>query len=135
MRILALDWGTVRIGGAISDPEGRMAFPLQKYIESNNAVTEIKQIVSESAVEKIIIGLPRGMGGQDTESTEKAKKFIERIVAEISLPVETVDERLSSVGAGRVLSGMGINEKNQRDIKDNMAAQMMLEQYLNQKQN
>jgi len=135
MRILALDWGTVRIGGAISDPEGRMAFPLERFIDGKKAIEEIKQIVADSSVEKILIGLPVGLGGQDTESTEKARLFIEKVRSETGLPVETLDERLSSVGAGKTLSGMGVSQKNQRDIKDNIAAQMMLDQYLNKKSN
>lgn len=135
MRILALDWGTVRIGGAVSDPDGRIAFPLSQVLESKNSVEEVQKIVQELEVEKILIGLPKAMSGQDTESTQKAQVFIDKIKASLSIPVETADERLSSVGAGRALQQQGVREKDQRGIKDNIAAQLMLQQYLDTKNN
>ncbi len=135
MRILALDWGTVRIGAAVSDPDGRIAFPLAEVIDSKDSFEEIEKIIREQEVEKILIGLPKSMSGQDTESTSKAQAFIDKVKAKTSIPVETVDERLSSVGAGRALQQQGVSEKDQRAIKDNVAAQLMLQQYLDIKNN
>lgn len=133
MRVLALDWGTVRVGAAISDPEGKFAFALEQVIPAAEAMAQISKIVADLEVEKIVIGLPKGLSGQDTESTAKAEKFIEKIKQKISLPVETLDERLSSVAAGKMLSGQGISQRNQKEIKDNVAAQIMLQQYLDKK--
>jgi putative Holliday junction resolvase len=133
MRVLALDWGTVRVGAAISDPEGKFAFPLQQIIAAAGAVDEISKLVAELQVEKILVGLPKGMAGQDTESTSKAEKFIEKVRQKTGLPVETLDERLSSVAAGNALRDQGISNRNQKEIKDNVAAQLMLQQYLDNK--
>lgn len=130
MRILALDWGTVRVGAAISDPDGKFAFPLQQVIGASDALEEIAKLVIELEVEKILIGLPKAMGGQETASTAKTEKFIEKVKLKTGLPVETMDERLSSVAAGNMLRDQGVSQRNQRGIKDNVAAQLMLQQYL-----
>lgn len=133
MRYLALDWGTVRVGAAVSDPDGKIAFPLEKHIESKNAVEEIKKIIDELQVEKVLIGLPKGLAGQDTQSTASTQEFIEALKSKIGQPIEILDERFSSVAAGKALASQGISEKDQRGIKDNIAAQIMLQQYLDTK--
>lgn len=133
MRILALDWGTQRIGAAVSDPSGTIAFPLDQFIESKNAIDEIKKIISELSVEKVLLGLPKGLSGQNTKSTDLVYKFLERLKDEISLPVELLDERFSSISAGKILVEQGLSQKDQRAIKDNIAAQLMLQQYLDTK--
>ncbi|MBI2356288.1 MAG: Holliday junction resolvase RuvX [Candidatus Doudnabacteria bacterium] len=130
MRILALDWGSKRIGAAISDEQQKIAFPFEKVIETKNAVEEIKKITGEFGVEKVLIGLPTGLKGQATASTEKAKEFIIKLKAETSQPVELLDERLSSVAAQKILTQQGVSQKNQREIKDNIAAQTLLQNYL-----
>lgn len=133
MRILALDWGTVRVGAAVSDPDGKIAFPLDRFIESKNAIDEVKKIVEELKVEKILVGLPKGLAGQDTESTTRTEKFVTDLKTAVGQSIELLDERLSSVAAGKTLSNMGVSEKDQREIKDNLAAQLMLQQYLDTK--
>src|SRR5688500_10697526 len=114
MRYLALDWGTVRVGAAISDPGGKIAFPLDHILETKNAVEEIKNISSELQVEKILVGLPTSLKGEKTESTDKTLKFIEKLKADTGLTIELFDERFSSVGAGKILSNDGMKEKDQR---------------------
>jgi len=135
VRILALDWGDVRIGAAISDPDGKIAFPLEKIITAKGAVAEIKSIVSDLEVEKILIGLPKNLSGQEGESTKKVESFAASIQKEIGCPIELVDERFSSVEAGNKLDDAGMNQKKQRTIKDNIAAQTILQQYLDTKNN
>ena len=130
MRYLALDWGTVRVGAAVSDPEGKIAFPMEHILETKNSIEEIKKLATELQVEKILIGLPTNLSGESTASTDKTLRFIEKIKVETGLPVESFDERFSSIGAGKVLSTSGMKEKDQREIKDNIAAQLMLQQYL-----
>ncbi len=130
MRILALDWGTVRIGAAVSDPDGKIAFPLEKFIDSKNAPEEIKKITNDLQAEKILVGLPKGLMGQDTASTAAAEKFIADLKLTVGLPIELLDERFSSVAAGKTLASQGLKEKDQREMKDNIAAQLMLQQYL-----
>lgn len=135
MRVLALDWGKVRIGAAISDPQGKIAFPLQNIISAHDSLTEIFKICTEQNVEKVIVGLPLGLKGQATDSTQEALAFINKLSEKLKLPVEKVDERLSSVQAGGILKDQGMPEKKQRTIKDNIAAQIFLQQYLEQQNN
>jgi putative Holliday junction resolvase len=134
VRILALDWGTVRIGAAISDPDGKIAFPLDKFIDSKNSIDEIKSIVEEKNVEKILLGIPKSLAGTDTESTKSARAFGE-LLGGLGIPIEYLDERLSSMGASKTLSELGVRQKEQRERVDNLASQQLLQTYLDTKSN
>ncbi|OGE74221.1 MAG: hypothetical protein A3C49_01990 [Candidatus Doudnabacteria bacterium RIFCSPHIGHO2_02_FULL_42_25] len=130
MRILALDWGDVRIGAAISDPEATIAFPLDKVIDAKVAVSEIKKIITDLDVEKIIIGNPKNLSGDRAASATRVEDFVRILKEYTSCKFELVDERFSSVQARNKLHEAGMKEKKQRTIKDNIAAQIMLQQYL-----
>jgi putative holliday junction resolvase len=130
MRILALDWGEVRVGMAISDEDQKIAFPLDRVIDRKDAVAEIKSVVLQYGVEKVIMGLPTALSGEENSSTQKVKEFAAQLNKEIGVRIDFVDERFSSVGAGKTLTAQGMPEKEQRQIKDNIAAQQMLQQYI-----
>ena len=130
MRVLALDWGEVRIGAAISDEEGKFAFPLNEPIPASNAITEIQKLISEKQVEKILVGNPKSLSGQESESSKRVSVFVE-MLNQTGIPIELIDERFSTVGAEKILKDQGMKEKKQREIKDNIVAQQMLQQYLN----
>lgn len=134
MRVLALDWGTVRIGAAISDVDGRIAFPLQKPIDSKIAIEEIKKIIDESEVRLILLGLPKNLAGQESASAKKLKIFANKLFGAVEgVSIKLIDERFTSVEAGKLLQGQGLSEKQGRAIKDNVAAQIILQQYLDTK--
>lgn len=133
MRILALDWGEVRVGAAISDEEGKIAFPLENPIDSKQAIKEIKKIIQEQGVELVLLGLPKNLAGLDGESAKKLRVFADKLFAETKIPISLIDERFTSTQATKLLHEQGIKEKNQRQIKDNIAAQIMLQQYLDTK--
>jgi len=133
MRILGLDWGSVRIGVAMSDEEQRMAFPLQHPIDKKNALEEIRDLVTEYEIRRVVIGLPVSLQGNPTESTEKVKKFGAELEKELELMVDYFDERFSTVASTKSLHDQNIKEKEQRKIKDNIAAALMLQQYLETK--
>src|ERR1051326_936526 len=103
MRILALDWGTVRMGAAISDPDAKIAFPLDHYLETKNALNEIKNLVQAMDVGKIVIGMPKSLSGQDSNSSNSVKQFIQRLQDAVDCEIDTMDERFSSVAAHKVL--------------------------------
>lgn len=130
MRILALDWGKVRVGAAISDDLGRIAFALKQPIESKKAIQEIKKIVEESDVQKIILGLPKNLAGEEGKSAEKLRIFADNLFRAVNVPISLIDERFSTVAATKRLQESGMKEKDQRQIKDNIAAQIMLQGYL-----
>lgn len=133
MRILALDWGSVRIGVAISDPGGTIAFPFEKFIDTKEALLEIKKIVDEKEVEGILIGLPKSLSGQSSQSSKSVEEFVAKLQELVSCPIQYFDERLSSVGAGKTLTDQGLSSAQQRGLVDNLAAQQMLQQYLDKK--
>jgi putative holliday junction resolvase len=133
MRVLGLDWGTVRIGAAVSDPDGKIAFPLDKVIEAKGGPDNIKDLVLELGIEKIIIGLPKNLSGDKNPSTEKVERFVSELKKKVACDLELIDERFTSVEAGKRLSASGMNEQKQREVKDNIAAQIMLQQYLETK--
>lgn len=130
MRLLALDWGTVRIGAAISDEDGRIAFPLDKPIGAPDSLSEIRQLVIEKGVGKIILGFPLNLQGKESDSAEKVRAYARQLNQETGLSVEMIDERFTSKAAGDLLKDQGMGERGQREIKDNIAAQLLLQQYI-----
>jgi putative holliday junction resolvase len=130
MRILALDWGEVRIGLAISDEDQKIAFPLDKVIDRKDAIAEIKSLILQYDIGKVILGFPKNLSGQEGTSAEKVKLFAAELNKETGARIEFIDERFSSVGATKTLTAVGMPEKEQRQIKDNIVAQQMLQQYL-----
>lgn len=133
MRIIGLDWGTVRVGIAMSDEDQKLAFPLQHTLESAKAIDDIQGLVEEYGVESIVMGMPISLKGTSTESTEKAKKFAQKLQERLKIDIQFVDERFSSVASTTALHEQDIKEAEQRRIKDNIAAALMLQQYLDTK--
>lgn len=133
MRILALDWGTIRVGAAISDEEQKIAFPLEQIIETKNVVEEIKDLVSRYGVGHILIGMPKTSEGKEGHSAVALKKFANGLAKAVGAPTSYIDERFTTVEATKLLRAQGLSEKKQRLIKDNIAAQIILQNYLNSK--
>lgn len=133
MRILGLDLGEKNIGVAVSDQLGWTAQGLES-IRSNGKVEadldKINSVVQQYEVEKIIIGLPRNMDGSYGPQAQKALKFAELLNKRLGLPVETWDERLSTVAAQRLLIEADVSRKKRRSVVDKMAAAIILQGYL-----
>lgn len=134
-RILAIDHGTVRIGLAISDETEIVASPL-KTIDANHEVERsIARIVKEKHIGKIVIGMPYHMSGEKGGAAERVEKFATSLGKELrhAISIDFVDERLSSVEAEASLSRSGVTGKRERNaIVDQIAAVVILQQYLNQ---
>jgi len=133
MRTLALDWGERRIGGALSDEEGKFAFALGKYFEPKTAIQEIAQLIHEKQIGQILIGQPLSLSGESNASSKKVQNFCNELKQLIAVPILFIDERFSSVGSQKILEFQGLNQKKQREIKDNITAQQMLQSYLDTK--
>jgi putative holliday junction resolvase len=132
MRILALDHGTVRIGVALSDELKMIASPLE-FIPAepwDAFLQRLQQIIAEKQVERILVGMPRNMDGSYGPATEKVRAFLEQLRAVITVPIQTVDERLSSVHAQKLLQQSGVKSRQQRGKVDQMAAAILLQSYL-----
>lgn len=132
MRYLAIDHGTKRMGIAVSDELKLIAQPLE-YIPAEPAAqffTRLQQIILEKEVELILVGLPRNMDGTYGPAAQKVEEFIQALSNFISVPIRTVDERLTSVQANRVLIAGGVRRDKRKSKVDPMAAAILLQAYL-----
>src|SRR5207302_9820720 len=131
-RVLGVDLGDARTGLALSDELRMLAHPLET-IESNSAETvarRIKAIVSEKNIDCVVVGLPRNMDGSLGKSAEQAQRFVEKLTGMSNCKVVTWDERLSTVAADRALQTAGKKTRETKGIRDQVAAQIILQSYL-----
>ena len=138
MRILGLDPGEKNIGVAVSDELGWTAQGLGSIRRGGtieNDLDKIKAMVQKYGVERIVVGLPRNMDGSIGDQARKALNLAEILADRLSLPVETWDERLSTVAAERLLIEADVSRKKRRRVVDKMAASIILHGYLNARPN
>ena len=131
-RILAIDHGTVRIGLALSDETEIVASPFKTIDANHEPERTIARIVKEKHIGKIVIGMPYHMSGDKGGAAERVEKFATSLGKELrhEVPIDFVDERLSSVEAEAAMSRAGITGKRERnEIVDQLA---ILQEYLNQ---
>jgi len=133
--VLGIDFGGVRIGLAISDELRFLAHPLKTIPADKNSIATIGEIVRDRKVDKVVVGVPRHMSGEIGSSANAALEFADRLRAQLSCAVETWDERLSTVAAQRALRDAGKKTRNTRQIVDQVAAQMILQGYLDRERN
>jgi putative Holliday junction resolvase len=132
MRVLALDHGTVRIGVAISDELGMIAQPLE-FIPAepyDGFLSRLKQLIAERNVERILVGMPRNMDGTYGPAADKVRGFVDELSKALEIPIQTWDERLTSVQAQRMLREASVKGAKQRKKIDQMAAAILLQSYL-----
>ncbi len=130
-RIMSIDYGTVRIGIALSDPLQIIANPFKVIQNSGEEVlTEINSIIKSEKVGKIILGLPVNLEGNDTKKTIEVRDFFEKLKNKISIPIIYWDESYSSVEAEEMLKKMGKSIKESRKVVDKFAASIILKSYL-----
>lgn len=145
-RILALDYGRARIGLAIAGAEAALAQPLATLdrINRNEDMRRLRELVREHGVNQIVVGLPLRLDGTRGEMAEEAARFGERVRKQLGLPVEMVDERLTSWEAERLLeehqgrtmhaaSSKKRKKESTRPGVDAMAAALILKEYLDRK--
>lgn len=123
MRILALDHGSARCGCAISDPSGTLATPLPavERPDTRQGLAALTRLAEEKGAERIIVGLPLTLAGDEGHQAELARRFAERLERRVSVPVELHDERMTTRLAERT-GGEG--------DADSRAAAHLLESYL-----
>jgi putative Holliday junction resolvase len=131
-RALGIDHGEARIGLAISDDLGMLAHPLETVHakEIANPVQHIARIVDRDKIGIVILGLPRNMNGTYGPAAEHVRAFAEELRAAIPCEVKLWDERLTSVAAQRSLHEAGRSVKQSREVIDQVAAQMILQGWL-----
>jgi len=132
MRVLGLDYGTKRVGLALSDETGTIAQPLC-FLPAEPAaklLERLKEIVAERTVEEIVVGLPRNMNGTYGPAAEKTREFVAALQQAVTVPVKTWDERLTSVQANRFLIESGMRREKRKERVDQAAAAILLQSYL-----
>ncbi len=133
MKALGIDLGAARVGLALSDDLGMLAHPLETVkVKSLGALLEhITRIIEREKVDTTVVGLPRNMDGSHGPAAAKAKEFGEKLrAAAPGCEVRYWDERMTSVAAQKALHEMGLNVKKSRPVIDQVAAQMILQGYL-----
>jgi putative transcription antitermination factor YqgF len=123
MRIVALDHGSARCGVAVSDPTGTLATPLAavQRPDTKRGLAAVARLVEDQEAERIVVGLPLTLRGEEGDQAERARTFAERLERRVSIPVELHDERLTTRLAERT--------GGERDA-DSRAAAHLLESYL-----
>lgn len=120
MKYLGIDFGTKRIGIAISDQEGKLAFP-RAVVENNEIFFErLRKMVQKEKIEKIVVGVPKALSGKETAMTGEVKKFIARLARE-GFSVEEQDEMFST---------KMVKENARKDMRDASAAALILQGYI-----
>lgn len=130
-RRLALDVGTVRIGLALSDPDGILASPIQALVRSSESTKGIASLAAAHEVIEVYVGNPISLSGRETRSTQDAVEFATELANLVSVEVRLVDERLTTVSAAAKLRSAGIDSKSGRGLIDSASAVEILETALN----
>lgn len=131
-RILAVDFGTRRIGLAVSDPLGITAQGLPTLLRKNKRtdLAYLKTVLADNEIREIVVGLPLRLSGAESSSTEKARDFADLLRKEFSLPVHLWDERFTSVEANRVLRESEMSIKKRGEAVDRLSAVLILQAFL-----
>ncbi len=135
-RLLGVDYGQRRLGFAISDEAAIIAMPLGMASVENprQALNAVRRWVQEKQVGRVVVGLPLNLNGTRGPAAEAVEHFVGRLRAELTIPVVTWDERLSSQAAERTLIAAGLRRAKRKNIVDQLAAQIILQSYLDANQ-
>lgn len=134
MAILALDYGTKRIGVAVSDPTLTLAQPLPFFDAEpfQTFVAGLKKLIVEREVSLVLVGMPRNMDGTYGPAADRVNAFIFHLKQALTVPIETRDERLTTVQASRQLREGGHSALDQKTRIDSASAAVLLQLHLDQ---
>ena len=132
MRVMAIDYGDVRTGVALSDATGFLAGQtfLIKSRKEEVVLEELAALARREGAQELVMGYPRNMDGTLGPRAEKYAAFARRLEETVGLPVALWDERRTTVAAHQILGGQGVRAKNRKDKVDAVAATLILEGYL-----
>jgi len=122
--VLALDYGSARCGCALSDPTGTLATPIDPIERptTRRGFARVTDLVRDRGVERVVVGLPLGLSGADTDQTREARAFAARLAGAVAVPVEMYDERFTTAIAARATDA--------RTSEDSRAAAVLLDDWL-----
>ena len=126
-RKLAVDFGSARIGVAVSSIDGIICSPLDTVPNNDSAIARLSEVIQDQEPVAIYVGLPLNLQGEHTQSTENAIAFAKEIAERTDIPVRLVDERMSTRAAQSQMYASGKSSKSSRSLIDAAAATLILE--------
>ncbi len=131
-RVLGIDFGSVRVGLALSDLTKTIANPYKTltYQKIDHLIDQLSSIALENEVSTIVVGVPYNMSGLETKQTQTVMNFIDLLHKRFDYKIKTIDERLSSVEAEKTLRAMNIKTGHNKSDIDKIAASVILQEYL-----
>ncbi len=129
MRLLGIDYGSVRVGLAFSDEGGTFAIPLET-VENSKAIVRIREILAEKKICTVIIGMPRNMNGSYGPKAKEVHHFADLLKTQTKVEVKFWDERLTTQSVERMLIQANVSRKRRKEVVDKLAAQQLLQNYL-----
>lgn len=131
-RLIGVDYGTVRIGLAITDPDQNFASPLDNYTRRGKQADEkyFKRVAIEERAAAWVVGLPVHTTGLESQKSSEARQFAKELQALTNLPVFLFDERYTSADAEEMLIAAGMSRKERKQHLDKLAAQILLSAFL-----
>jgi len=136
MRVMGLDYGSVTVGVAMTDPTGLICQPLETITRKEEkklrkTLARIEELVREYQVDEIVLGLPKNMDDSEGERCMLVREFKDMVERRTGLQVVLWDERLTTVAAEDVLIESGVRRENRKAVIDKIAAALILEGYIN----
>jgi putative holliday junction resolvase len=137
-RVLGIDFGERRVGLALSDPSATIAQPLPTILRragKRPPIAAIVELIQQHEVERAVVGLPLNLNGDETEWTATVREFAAKLSERAQIPVDFVDERMTSVQAERAVRSIGLkrSEREDKGRIDAAAAVLLLQTYLDRK--
>ncbi len=131
MKVLGIDYGTKKIGLAISDDTNIIAMPLNVIDCNENVFEKIKDIIKNNKVEKIVVGLPITLSGNKGKRVQETEEFIKKLKETVNISIVEWDERLSTRFSERILNSANVKgRKKKKKVIDKIAATFILQGYL-----
>lgn len=133
MRAVGLDLGERRIGVAVSDGAGRLAVGHEVLRRGGDRASDhaaVAAVVAETGAGCVVVGLPVSMDGREGPAAQRVREEVGALRRTLSVPVEVVDERLTTVTASRALAAAGVGERGKRGVIDQVAAAVILQAWL-----
>jgi putative Holliday junction resolvase len=132
LRVLGVDLGSVRIGIAVSDAGGLLASPHAVIASEGKRrdVERIGEIVASSGAELVVVGMPTTLRGERGTAAEQVEEIVRELTDHLDVPVATWDERMTTAVAERALLEAGERREVRREVRDKVAAAVMLQSYL-----
>lgn len=127
-RRLGIDVGDVRIGVAVSDPDGILATPVETVAAGPGAIKRLAEIAAEHEVIECVVGLPMGLSGREGPAAIKVRAFCDELLVAVDpVPIRLFDERMSTITADSMLRDSGRSGRGKRSIIDQAAATVILQ--------